>query len=198
MITRTLIMCFLFTSFMATAQEGPTPLTTEEKKEVIDSISTILDRSYVFPDIGAKIGQHLQDKLAKGAYNELTDPMGFAGVLTEDVRSVNNDLHLRVRFDPQGIAERRNTVTPEDSLAFLQRQRRMGQKNNHGFKEVKVLDGNIGYLNLSGFFDVDEFSGATASAAMNFLSNTDALIIDLRDERRRQPLHDPVNFKLFI
>jgi hypothetical protein len=180
MITRTLIMCFLFTSFMATAQEGPTPLTTEEKKEVIDSISTILDRSYVFPDIGAKIGQHLQDKLAKGAYNELTDPMGFAGVLTEDVRSVNNDLHLRVRFDPQGIAERRNTVTPEDSLAFLQRQRRMGQKNNHGFKEVKVLDGNIGYLNLSGFFDVDEFSGATASAAMNFLSNTDALIIDLR------------------
>jgi hypothetical protein len=152
----------------------------EEKKEVIDSVSAILDRYYVFPEIGAAIGRHLQEKLAKGAYEELTDPMGFAEILTEDVRSVNNDLHLRVRFDPEGIAERRNTVTPEDSIAFIQRQRRMEQKSNYGFKEVKVLDGNIGYLNLSGFFNVDEFSGATASAAMNFLSNTDALIIDLR------------------
>ncbi|MCB0627133.1 MAG: hypothetical protein KDC43_25275, partial [Saprospiraceae bacterium] len=101
--------------------------------------------------------------------------------------SVNNDLHLSVRFSPQQIAEQRSAVSAEDSLAYLARQRRNMQMSNYGFREVKILDGNIGYLNLTGFYPVTEESGRTAEAAMNLLSNADALIIDLRENGGGDP-----------
>jgi C-terminal processing protease CtpA/Prc len=58
--------------------------------------------------------------------------------------------------------------------------------SNYGFKEVKLLDGNIGYLDLRGFSDA-RFGGETAVAAMNFLSNASALIIDLRNNGGGSP-----------
>ena len=178
-ITCTLLSLLLGPALLF-AQTQPEPLTKEEKMEVVDSISTILKRAYVFPEIGEKIAQHLQSRAKDGAYKDIQDPFEFSQILTNDVRAINNDLHLRVGFDPERIAEYRNTITPEDSLAFLARQRRANQQGNYGFREVKILDGNIGYLNLSGFYHVDTEAGETAEAAMNFLSNADALIIDLR------------------
>ena len=41
------------------------------------------------------------------------------------------------------------------------------------------MRGNVGYLNLRSFVDLN-YSKETAVAAMNFLANTDAVIIDLR------------------
>src|SRR5262249_25316439 len=47
------------------------------------------------------------------------------------------------------------------------------------YRKVERLDGNVGYLALDGFMDA-EVAAEPAAAAMNFLANTDALIIDLR------------------
>jgi len=51
---------------------------------------------------------------------------------------------------------------------------------NYGFTTVKVLNGNIGYLNLRIFADTI-YAKDVATAAMNFLHNTNAIIIDLRE-----------------
>ena len=187
MITRLFFSSLFLLPLLASAQEMPAPLTAAERAEVVDSISAILDRSYVFPDIGKAIGERLHAKARQGDYDGISDPFQFAETLTEDVRSVNNDLHLSVRFSPQQIAEQRSAVSAEDSLAYLARQRRNMQMSNYGFREVKILDGNIGYLNLTGFYPVTEESGRTAEAAMNLLSNADALIIDLRENGGGDP-----------
>jgi C-terminal processing protease CtpA/Prc len=50
----------------------------------------------------------------------------------------------------------------------------------YGFERIERLSGNVGYLKFSGFAD-QEGGGAVAAGAMAFLANTDALIIDLRD-----------------
>ena len=55
----------------------------------------------------------------------------------------------------------------------------MAGKDNFGFKEVKILPGNVGYLKLTSFYS-PEIAGEIAAASMHFLSNTDAIIIDLR------------------
>ena len=184
---RIFLLLFCAVPFLINAQQKPEPLTTDEKKEVIDSISSILESSYVFPDVGQKISTHLHTKNKQGAYNKINDPVEFAQILTEDVRSINSDRHLRVGFNPEMIAEQRNTVTKEDSIAFRKRQHRNGQLSNYGFREIKLLDGNIGYLNLTGFYEVTPEAGRTAEAAMNFLSNADALIIDLRQNGGGSP-----------
>jgi retinol-binding protein 3 len=53
-------------------------------------------------------------------------------------------------------------------------------ENNYGFNKIDILDGNIGYMNILGFFPFDEAT-EKAIASFYYLSNTRALIIDLRE-----------------
>ena len=170
------------------AQTDSEVIETKEKKEVVDSISSILNRSYVFPDVATKMSELLKKNLNAKKYAQISDPNEFAEVLTADVRSVSKDLHLRVQFNPEGIARRRNAaLSAADSIAFAKQRLQNNKAANYGFREVRILDGNIGYLNLTGFFGVDEAAGAATEAAMNFLSNADALIIDLRQNGGGSP-----------
>jgi C-terminal processing protease CtpA/Prc len=57
---------------------------------------------------------------------------------------------------------------------------------NSGFEKVERLRGNIGYLKFN-FFDSPENVKRPIAAAMEFLANTDALIIDLRDNGGGDP-----------
>ena len=50
---------------------------------------------------------------------------------------------------------------------------------NYGFQKVERLPGNIGYVEFRGFFD-PEGGAETVASVFNFLSNTDAIIFDLR------------------
>lgn len=184
-----LLLAFMYGLFQPSlAQTTVEKLTGKEQREVIDSVSTILEANYIFPEVASKMNTLLRDELKQGAYKKISDPSEFAQRLTSDLQSISKDLHLRVRFDPEGIAQRRNaSFSAADSIAFAERQLIRRRAGNYGFKEVRILDGNIGYLNLTGFSSVDEEAGATAQAAMNLLSNTDALIIDLRQNGGGSP-----------
>ena len=186
--TIVLILIFHLISFLAFTQEKPSPLTEAERTEVVDSISSILDNNYVYPDVATKMVNHINTKLKDGAYKTIEDPIEFSQLLTSDLQEISKDLHLRVMFRPEQIDRWRNaSQSTEDSIAMAERRLKANRRSNYGFQEVKILEGNVGYLNLSGFFNVDEEAGETAQAAMNYLSNSDALIIDLRQNGGGSP-----------
>lgn len=161
------------------AQSENNSLSVKEISEVVDSVSSKLNANYVFPEVAKKMADKLKENVRAGAYTKIVDPQVFANQLTQDLQSVSNDKHIRVGFDPQGIAEQQQAVTAEDSVKFLNRYIANLKRNNFGFQEVKMLGGNVGYLDLRSFSNVT-YAGETAVAAMNFLSNADAIIIDLR------------------
>ncbi|WP_276388378.1 S41 family peptidase [Eudoraea chungangensis] len=188
--TKTIYLLFFLSSLIAIpgikGQENLEPLNQAEISTVIDSISNKLTENYVFPKIALAMSNSIQKKFKDGAYKDLNDPEIFANILTEDLRDISKDKHLRVTFTPRRITEMQQVTTTEDSLAYLKRRIARMERNNFGFKEVKILSGNIGYLDLRGFSDV-EYGGETAVAAMNFLSNADAIIIDLRNNGGGSP-----------
>ena len=55
-----------------------------------------------------------------------------------------------------------------------------GKKRNYYLRELAVLKGNVGYLRLERMPSLDA-AKKTVDSAMGFLGNTDALIIDLRN-----------------
>jgi C-terminal processing protease CtpA/Prc len=145
----------------------------------INAVKKILIENYIFPEVSKKINNLLDTNFKKGNYKKIVDPKKFAKKLTKDVQSFNDDKHLRVLFEPKRIAERKVVVSAKDSILFEKKHIENLKKKNYYFEEIKILEGNIGYLNLKKFRD-PYYAGKATVAAMNFLSNTDAIIIDLR------------------
>ena len=175
---RHLLVALLFAATHAALARDPAPaLSRAEKQQVTVSLGKLLTESYVFPDIGEKAAKRLASNLADGAYDAIVDPAEFGDRLTADVVAATADKHFRLAFDPQQVAEDRKGTQdedqpPEERLADARR-------DNFGFADARILDGNIGYIDLTGFEDL-EYAADTAAAAMALVANADALIIDLR------------------
>ena len=165
----------------AKAQEKPADsvMTNDQIGKAIDSLSSALNRVYVFPDVALEMSDRIQAQNKRGVYADLENGRLIAEQLTRDLQAVSNDKHLTVRYNPGRIAQYMSAVTAEDSIVQRERWISGMRSENYGFNQVSILEGNIGYLDLRAFMD-PEFAGETAAAAMNFLANTDALIIDLR------------------
>lgn len=169
-------------SFTATAQQDSLKLpalTKGDKDSVVYRLIQELPVRYVFPDTAEKIITFLRQLQKSGYYPGLQDGPAFAASLSADLKRISNDRHLRVRYSADVIAnkpERDILTIPEDEKVeygkYLQRM-------NYGIRAVEVMEGNIGYIDFSLLCD-PEFAGDTYVAAMNYLSHTDALIIDLR------------------
>ncbi|HKE04936.1 MAG TPA: S41 family peptidase, partial [Blastocatellia bacterium] len=153
------------------------------RAEVIDGVLKKLNDAYVFPEVAKKMEQAVRERVQKKEYDAITSASKFAQTLTAHLQEVSHDKHLRVqyRFEPIPLTAGQRE-TPED------RERRLDfvRSLNFGFEKVERLSGNIGYLDLRGFIN-PEVAGDTAAAAMNFLANTDALIIDLRNNTGGTP-----------
>lgn len=127
----------------------------------------MLNNNYVFPERAAQMSELLLKKLNSGAYESVSDLDEFAEILTNDLQSISKDKHLRVwNNNGEKLKQRSNCG------AF--------QRNfNYGFFETKILEGNIGYIDLRAFSG-NRSALPIAEAAMEKVSNADALIIDLR------------------
>ena len=104
--TSTLIIIFLWLIPLSAAGQnestGQKPAIDAKKRtEIVEKIADILDKNYVFPEVGKKMGDLIKQNLKAGEYDRITKAYTFAGKLTSDLREVSKDLHLRVIYDPK-------------------------------------------------------------------------------------------------
>ena len=152
---------------------------------VIQDIIRLAREKYVYPEIGEKVASQIQAKLDGGGYDNITTESDLAFRLTMDLQSISSDHHWSVVYDPEAAT---GQVDPEKEAdqARMARYLEMARKTNYGFERVERLKGNIGYIDLRQFVP-SEYAGETAVAAMNFVANCDALIIDLRKNHGGYP-----------
>lgn len=155
------------------------------RARVIDGAQRLLDEYYVFPDTAKKMIAAVRAKQKHGGYDAIVDGDAFAKQLTGDLRAVSNDKHLGVDFSLLPLPEDKPGEDKPDA-ASQARMREQIAHINCGFDKVEHLQPNIGYVKFNGFGPPD-LCGPTASAAMNFLADSDALIIDLRENGGGEP-----------
>ena len=164
-------------SDLAFAVDGAT------RARVIDGAIAKLDESYVFPDVAKKMADDVRGRQKRGEYDAVTDGGAFANLLTENFRAVSHDKHLRVDFSPVVMPDRPDDGPSPEMVAQFRKQM---EHMNCGFDKVEVLSGNVGYVKFDMFAD-PAICGPTATAAMNFLGNVDAVIFDLRENGGGDP-----------
>lgn len=147
-------------------------------KTLIDTLAFQLRKYYVFGEAANRMGAYIQKRFKEGAYSAISDPHILAGQLTKDVSSVHLDEHFHVEYNPESFKELSGEI--EDVPKFVEEKLNQERYRNFGFKTIEILNGNIGYLEISSFSRLNQFSKAAAQAALQSLSNSSALIIDLR------------------
>jgi len=153
------------------------PIDARTAREVTEAIVVALNAEYVFPATAKKMEEAIRDRLRRKEYDGLKGAKELARTLTDQLREVSRDKHLSVIYShgPMQVPP-----SPEEpGRADFAMMRAVGESINYGFDKLERLPGNVGYLEMRGFFPA-EFGGETAAAALSFLANTDALIIDLR------------------
>jgi C-terminal processing protease CtpA/Prc len=145
----------------------------------VGDVGELLRTRYVFPDRGRAAADELAAREAAGAYAGLDDE-ALSARLTADLDKLCHDRHLRVRVRPADV---KDAVTEEDwEAAYREQQRTV----NYGIAKVERLPGNIGLIELGGITD-PRIGGRAIAAAMELVSHTQALVLDLRRNRGGSP-----------
>ena len=175
------------TAQTADALDGPA---MEQLKGIM---THLLETIYVSPEIGNRLARQLKEKFDAGGYTEAKTRAKLAEMLSADLRAWGNDRHLYVRFNPEDASEpvpdiatwekQRSSMFPRDGTMRGPRpNERMAAQlkaDNYHFRQAKTLNGNVGYIELSGFAP-GEAAQRAAAEAMATVAGSDALIIDLR------------------
>lgn len=154
------------------------------RARVIEAAIAQLDSSYVFPEVAAKMAAAVRDRSKRGAYDDVTNGLSFAVVLTEDLQSVSHDKHLGVSYSAPLIPDRPANFQPDSAARARFRQDMM--RVNCGFEKTETLANNVGYLKFN-FFADPEVCGDIASKEMAKLADVSALIVDLRENSGGSP-----------
>jgi hypothetical protein len=192
-----------------TAQTAPPPaplpakltLDAAMRTEILDRLCEQVLANYVEADTAKMIADQVRARAKSGAYDAITDPMKFSEAVTADMRKVNGDLHLGLRYDPAGssplagaMGTRRIVKEGGDGPTVVRRVMpggpapgggpppgfmRQALEQNFGLTRVEVLPGNVGYLEISGFMGVEGYEQAVGDA-LRLLERTDAIIVDVR------------------
>jgi hypothetical protein len=150
-------------------------------REIVATVLSLLRASYVFPDRAEQAAAAIEARLAAGEYDDLGED-ALAERLTAQLDEICADKHLRVRTMPPR-PQRAPRPGPDGPGPD---RRRRGHPLNYGIFRVERLEGNVGYIDLRGVADPEE-AGPAIAAAMELVSGTYALIIDLRQNHGGSP-----------
>lgn len=162
-------------------------LSKKELESAITTIAKLINDNYVFPEKGKLIATHLLQEYKNGRFNHIKDWNTFDSIATQCLRSFSHDGHLYVHNDSKTVKEllaaQNQAVDSNSTEQYSYDPFYYGPEaieKNFGFREVKILEENIGYIKLSEI-NISTKSLPVLFAAMEFISNTKALVIDLRD-----------------
>jgi retinol-binding protein 3 len=159
-----------------TAADTPTvPLDWDAtmRAQTLTSAEKALD-DYFFIDRIAKIRDAIEAN--RSMLMSIVDPNTFATALTKVLYTASRDEHLAVSYSPDVLPPPQEGRPSPAAIASMER---MNAMQDYGYSSSAHLPGNIGFLRLMSFGPLSD-TKAIYDAAMTLLSNTDALVIDLR------------------
>lgn len=180
----TLALALLPALFAMRAQAAAPPIPPRwdaaMRSQTLTRAENALD-GYVFidkiPAIKAALEAHRAQLVA------VTNPQRFADAVTSVLYGAAHDKHLGLWYSQDVLPDfKRGKPTPADIAAMKRDDRFM----DYGYESSARLLGNIGYFRLAGF---PRFPGPkrTLDETMALLDQTDALILDLRDNGGGDP-----------
>lgn len=151
-------------------------------KEIIIDICNKVKQYYIFPEIAEKLSDFLSKRLEKGSYQDFASPESLEKAISNDLLEISNDLHFYFEYNPT-LAQKLLQKSDDDWEDWQDvdcQELILGKYDNYHIVKAERLPGNIGYIKLNDFQPA-ECAGDIIVGALQFLTNTYALIFDIRN-----------------
>lgn len=146
-----------------------------DANKIAAEVARLVREQYVFPDQGTTIADLIDGHATSGRYSTIDDQTALAAALTEDLQSVNGDLHLRVIFSDEAV------VDLADEEAELAMWSARAEADAGGIANFEVLDPNIGLIEIRPILYPAMFNSDRIAEAMTSVVDASALILDVRN-----------------
>ncbi|KSB87424.1 hypothetical protein AS593_07870 [Caulobacter vibrioides] len=159
-------------------------------RPVVEGVAQAIADNYYDAARGAAVASQLRAEAAKGTYDRLTDPRDLATTLSERLRPL--DHHFNVSWSAEPAAGPRPSTGPATTAVPGPPRVDPIRRANYGLRRVEILGGNLGYIDMRMFAhfefgEPDAPARKAIEAALQMVANTDAVIIDLRDNGGGSP-----------
>ncbi|XP_070708529.1 retinol-binding protein 3 [Pempheris klunzingeri] len=138
---------------------------------IIEGSATLIADNYAFEDVGADVAEKLKGLLAKGEYSMVLSKSSLEAKLSADLKTLSGDKSLKTTSNTPVLPPM--NVSPELYIELI-------KVSFH----TDVFENNIGYLRFDMFGDFEEVKAVAqiiVEHVWNIVVNTDAMIIDLRN-----------------
>ncbi|KAL3967429.1 gamma-aminobutyric acid receptor subunit beta [Sarotherodon galilaeus] len=138
---------------------------------IIEGSATLIADNYAFENIGADVAAKLKEQLASGTYNMVVSKQSLESKLSADLQTLSGDKSLKTTSNTPALPPM--DYTPEMYIELI-------KVSFH----TDVFENNIGYLRFDMFGDFEEvkpIAQVIVEHVWNKVLNTDALIVDLRN-----------------
>lgn len=143
-------------------------LSCPTQTEVLYATAEAVEENYVDIDEGRRIAAAIFQWADSGRYAEsCNDTAEFADLLNKDLDAYDGHFHFEA------------PTSKSSSEDWLMAWRADAASSNAGIREVRVLEGNVGYMRISTFYPWDLVEQKLTSA-FKLLQGSRAMILDLR------------------
>lgn len=185
-VVKTLVVAFLLMAptLLPAQKNSDQKIDKNDQLEIINEFSALLVKHYLYEDTARLMGKLLNDRLSSGAYQHIQSIQEFGRALTKDLQSNFRDRHIGIRYDP-GMVKILKVGQKQVQVSQNEVQELLNTEIYENFRipEVRRLNGNIGYLKIDQILPPQYATGYAQklSAAMELIADTDAIILDLRE-----------------
>jgi hypothetical protein len=175
----TLLLCVQ--SIPLLGQESSQQIDRKTIHETVEAVAAVIKAEYFDSVLAEKTSDALHERLAQARYANTRSLEHLAESLTRDLLQLTSDKHLAVAVTRDRPMESLPLQKQSDESREI-----IGRRANFGVQRAELLPGNIGYLNLTSLYRSDEAREAI-TAAFRLLQNSDAIILDLRNNSGGSP-----------
>ncbi|MEM9495229.1 MAG: S41 family peptidase [Pseudomonadota bacterium] len=138
------------------------------ERDVVNEAADMIETRYVLEETAAQTATALRAMSSEAtAAKKCAPPADFAAAFTKDLRKASGDGHFYIEH---------TTGEKDDWLATW---RESGRRNAYGVTRVEIFKGNIGYIRIESFHELENAFPRYA-AAFELIADTNGLILDLR------------------
>jgi len=175
---RTLLAAVLAVIVCSSLSQPTSADTPDDRRAVVARVAELLEARYVDAQKGKTLARQIRRDSTARRWPEISGDEEFAKTVTARLRELSKDGHLSLDYSAKELAA--DAESAEEAFGADEFEKWYGVGVNHGFEEFRRFEGNIGYLNLT-VFAPPSMGADLAVAAMSLLAQSDALIIDLRN-----------------